>query len=130
MEAVAFGFLVPVFFVYTGVTFDLRSLLANPALFAGVAGVLVLLLVVRGLPSILAAPRGSSGRDRLAIAFFGATGQRAGDRPVPSHVPDQFGEDFFFQRVDEGVIIIEIPESGKPRFPASAVEKVRPIVAI
>ena len=33
VEAVAFGFLVPVFFIYTGVTFDLEALLAQPILF-------------------------------------------------------------------------------------------------
>ena len=30
VEAIAFGFLVPIFFVYTGVTFDLEALLASP----------------------------------------------------------------------------------------------------
>ena len=34
----------------------------------------VLLLVVRGLPSLLAAPPGASRRDRVATALFGATG--------------------------------------------------------
>ena len=34
----------------------------------------VLLLVVRGLPSMLAAPPDSNRRDRIATAFFGATG--------------------------------------------------------
>ncbi len=35
---------------------------------------LVALLLVRGLPSTLAAPEGSSRRDRLSIALLGATG--------------------------------------------------------
>ena len=74
VEAVAFGFLVPVFFVYTGVTFDLAALLAEPLLLLIVPVVLVLLFIVRGLPSTLAAPAGSSRRDRLSIAFLGATG--------------------------------------------------------
>ena len=34
----------------------------------------IVLLVVRGWPSILAAPPGASRRDRAATAFFGATG--------------------------------------------------------
>ena len=63
VEAVAFGFLVPVFFIYTGVTFDLAALLADPILFADRCPlVLVVLFVVRGLPSTLAAPTGSSRR--------------------------------------------------------------------
>ena len=74
VEAVAFGFLVPVFFIYTGVTFDLAALLSDPILFALVPLVLVALFLIRGLPSMLAAPVGSSRRDRLAVAFFGATG--------------------------------------------------------
>jgi Kef-type K+ transport system membrane component KefB len=74
VEAVAFGFLVPVFFVYTGITFDLAALLAEPQLLLVVPVVLALLFVVRGLPSTLAAPAGSSRRDRLSIAFLGATG--------------------------------------------------------
>ncbi|MET0829750.1 MAG: cation:proton antiporter, partial [Microbacterium sp.] len=74
IEAVAFGFLVPVFFIYTGVTFDLAALLAEPLLLAVVPLVLVLLFLVRGLPSMLAAPLGSNGRQRLSVAFLGATG--------------------------------------------------------
>ncbi|MBW9095599.1 cation:proton antiporter [Microbacterium jejuense] len=74
IEGVAFGFLVPIFFIYTGITFDLKSLLEQPLLFLLVPVVLVALLVVRGLPSMLAAPEGSSRRDRLSMALLGATG--------------------------------------------------------
>lgn len=74
VEAVAFGFLVPVFFVYTGVTFDLEALLSDPILLLALPVVLLVLLVVRGLPSMLAAPEGSSRRDRLSVVFLGATG--------------------------------------------------------
>jgi Kef-type K+ transport system membrane component KefB len=74
VEAVAFGFLVPIFFVYTGVTFDLASLLAQPVLFALLPVVVIVLVVVRGIPSAFAAPPGSGFRDRAAIALLGATG--------------------------------------------------------
>lgn len=74
VEGIAFGFLVPLFFLYTGVTFDLEALLADPVLFLFVPVVLVALLVVRGLPATLAAPPGSTGRDRAALALLGATG--------------------------------------------------------
>jgi len=74
VEAVAFGFLVPVFFIYTGVTFDLAALIAQPTLFLLVPVVLVVLFLVRGLPSTLAAPEGSNRRDRLSLALLGATG--------------------------------------------------------
>lgn len=74
IEGVAFGFLVPIFFIYTGVTFDLQALLDQPVLFLLVPVVLVVLLVVRGLPSTLAAPEGSTTRERLSFALMGATG--------------------------------------------------------
>ncbi|MEU1971616.1 cation:proton antiporter [Microbacterium sp. NPDC019599] len=74
VEAVAFGFLVPVFFIYTGITFDLQALLEDPVLLLSLPLLLVLLLVIRGLPSMLAAPADANRRDRIAVAFFGATG--------------------------------------------------------
>ncbi|MFK4835186.1 cation:proton antiporter [Microbacterium sp. ZW T2_14] len=73
IEGVAFGFLVPVFFIYTGVTFDLQALLEQPQLFLLLPVGLVALLIVRGLPSMLAAPVGSTRRERLSIALLGAT---------------------------------------------------------
>ncbi|HEY9365872.1 MAG TPA: cation:proton antiporter [Agromyces sp.] len=74
LEAVGFGFLVPVFFINTGVAFDLESLFADVRTTVLLPVFLVLLLVVRGLPSLLAAPKGSSRRDLVATALFGATG--------------------------------------------------------
>jgi Kef-type K+ transport system membrane component KefB len=74
LEAVAFGFLVPVFFIYTGVTFDLNSLLTEPNALLLLPVFLLLLLVVRGLPGLLAAPVGASRNDRAALALFSATG--------------------------------------------------------
>ncbi|MGA1836428.1 cation:proton antiporter [Herbiconiux sp. 11R-BC] len=74
LEAVAFGFLVPVFFIYTGVTFDLHSLLTEPNALLLLPVFLVLFLLVRGLPGLLAAPPGASRNDRTAIVLFSATG--------------------------------------------------------
>lgn len=74
VEAVAFGFLVPIFFVYTGVTFDLQALVADPILLVLVPAGALLLLLVRGLPAMLAAPAGATVRDRWSVAFMGATG--------------------------------------------------------
>lgn len=74
LEGVAFGFLVPVFFITTGITFDLAALFADLHVLALVPIFLVLFLVVRGLPSLLAAPASSTGADRRAIVLFGATG--------------------------------------------------------
>jgi Kef-type K+ transport system membrane component KefB len=74
IEGIAFGFLVPIFFIYTGITFDLEALLESPVLFAVVPLAVAALLVVRGAPSMLAAPPGSGLRDRIAVGLLGATG--------------------------------------------------------
>jgi Kef-type K+ transport system membrane component KefB len=73
LEGVAFGFLIPVFFVATGVTFDLAAFFREPLLALLVPVVAVVLLLVRGLPAALAAPPGSGPRDRAALALLGAT---------------------------------------------------------
>lgn len=74
VEGLGFGFLVPIFFIYTGLTFDLSSLIADWRTLALLPIFLLLLLIVRGLPSTLAAPAGSSARNRIATGLFGATG--------------------------------------------------------
>ena len=53
VEAIGFGFLVPIFFITTGVSFQLKELLANPTAIAEVPLFLAALLVVRGLPALL-----------------------------------------------------------------------------
>ncbi|BCW83109.1 sodium/hydrogen exchanger [Arthrobacter sp. NicSoilE8] len=74
VDAIAFGFLVPIFFIDTGIDFDLGALTADPMTLALVPVFLILLLVVRGLPSMLAAPRHSTFAGKRAVALFGATG--------------------------------------------------------
>ena len=53
LEGIGFGFLVPVFFISTGVAFQLRGLLAHPSTLAKVPLFLLALLVVRGAPAML-----------------------------------------------------------------------------
>lgn len=74
IEAIAFGFLVPIFFIYTGVTFDLQALLASPTALTLVPIFLIALLVLRGGTAQLSAPPGSTGRDRTALGLLAATG--------------------------------------------------------
>jgi Kef-type K+ transport system membrane component KefB len=74
IEALAFGFFVPVFFVYTGVTFDLDALLASPQALALLPLFFGLLLVIRGIPAQLSVPDGASRLDRAALALLAATG--------------------------------------------------------
>ena len=53
LEAIGYGFVIPVFFVTSGLRLDLHALLANPASFARVPLFLLALLLVRGLPALL-----------------------------------------------------------------------------
>ena len=55
------------------IDFDLGALTSSPFALAMVPLFLVLLLIIRGLPSLLAAPPGSSPRDKGALMLFGAT---------------------------------------------------------
>ena len=53
LEALAYGFFVPVFFIVSGVRFDLQSFLDSPVLWLLVPGFCVAFLIVRGLPTLL-----------------------------------------------------------------------------
>jgi Kef-type K+ transport system membrane component KefB len=53
LEAMGFGFFIPVFFVTSGVRFDLDALVANASNLAMVPIFLVALLIVRGAPALL-----------------------------------------------------------------------------
>ncbi|MEY9858463.1 Kef-type K+ transport system membrane component KefB [Catenulispora sp. GAS73] len=74
LEAVGFGFLIPVFFIETGIGYDLKALTSNWATLGLVPLFLGLFLVTRGVPSFLSAPDGVSARGRRAIALYAATG--------------------------------------------------------
>ncbi|MEU6976562.1 cation:proton antiporter [Streptomyces sp. NPDC046371] len=73
VEAVGFGFLVPVFFVVTGIEFDLDSLLAGGRTLLLLPLFLVLFLVVRGGPVALLAPRDLARPDRGALVLYSST---------------------------------------------------------
>ena len=74
IEAIGFGFLVPIFFINTGVTFDLDSLVSSPQSLLLLPLFVLALLLVRGVPSTLAAPPGSDLAGRGALLLFGGTG--------------------------------------------------------
>src|SRR5262249_21719204 len=67
-----FGFLIPIYFVVTGMNFDLDSLLTRTGL-ALAALFLSLLLVVRGASSLLWSRR-LDRRSTASLALFAATG--------------------------------------------------------
>src|SRR4051812_15306805 len=66
LEAIGFGFFVPVFFVATGLRFDLNALLDHPSNLVKVPIFLGALLLVRGLPAIVY--RSAIDRRHVAIA--------------------------------------------------------------
>ncbi|MGO4594049.1 cation:proton antiporter [Leifsonia sp. 2TAF2] len=75
LEAVAFGVLVPVFFINTGIGFDLKALVTDPRALILLPIFLVLLILVRGIPaSSFSVPPGSTFRDRASFTLFSATG--------------------------------------------------------
>lgn len=73
LESLGFGFLIPVFFIVSGMNFDAEALVQDPSLVLRSLGFLVLLLVVRGLPA-LAVYRGLlDTRHRGALMFLQST---------------------------------------------------------
>ncbi len=52
LEAIGYGFLIPVFFVSSGLQFDLRALFASPTSLLPLPIFVVALLAVRGLPAL------------------------------------------------------------------------------
>lgn len=74
IEGLGFGFLVPLFFIYTGVSFDLGGLVGDWRVLVMLPIFVLLLLIVRGVPSMLVAPPRSAAGTRIATGLFGATG--------------------------------------------------------
>jgi Kef-type K+ transport system membrane component KefB len=72
LEGIGFGFVIPIYFVVTGMNFDLDSLLSATGL-ALAALFLALLVVVRGASSVLWL-RGLGPRRTVGLALLGATG--------------------------------------------------------
>ncbi|MBJ7332609.1 MAG: cation:proton antiporter [Solirubrobacteraceae bacterium] len=73
LTAVGYGFLIPFFFVTSGLKFDLDSLLSDPVNLLKVLMFLGLFLVIRGAPAMLLYVKELDLRDRAALAFFSAT---------------------------------------------------------
>jgi Kef-type K+ transport system membrane component KefB len=72
LDAIGYGFLIPVFFVTSGLRLDLTGLLADPGALARVPLFLLALLVARGVPALLYA-RLFDRRSVIAAALLQAT---------------------------------------------------------
>jgi Kef-type K+ transport system membrane component KefB len=66
LEAIGFGVFIPVFFVASGIQFDLAALFSSPATILRVPLFLVALLLVRGVPALLYRPLVGSRRSVVA----------------------------------------------------------------
>lgn len=73
LEAVGFGFLVPIFFVMSGVRLDLQALLDRPLYFLLVPVALALFLLVRGGPILQVYRSTLAPNDVRALAIYSAT---------------------------------------------------------
>lgn len=72
LEAIGFGFLIPVFFVSSGARLDLQGLLDQPSALLRVPVFLAALLVMRGVPALLQV-RTLGRRSAVAVALLQAT---------------------------------------------------------
>jgi Kef-type K+ transport system membrane component KefB len=69
-DAVGYGIFIPVFFISSGMTLDLKAISQDPL---RLLIFFLLLLIVRGLPSLLVYRRDLTARQRLEMTFITAT---------------------------------------------------------
>ena len=69
-DAVGYGIFIPIFFISSGMTLDLKAISQDPLRLLTFLG---LLLVVRGLPSLLVYRRALPARQRVEMTFITAT---------------------------------------------------------
>jgi len=69
-DAVGYGIFIPIFFVSSGMTLDIKTIAQNPG---RLLVFFFLLLVVRGLPSLLVYRRALPARQRVEMTFITAT---------------------------------------------------------
>ena len=69
-DAVGYGIFIPIFFVSSGMTLDIKTIAQNPG---RLLVFFLLLLVVRGLPSLLVYRRALPARQRVEMTFITAT---------------------------------------------------------
>jgi Kef-type K+ transport system membrane component KefB len=72
LDAIGFGFLIPIFFVTSGIEFDVASLYARPEALLRVPVFLLLFLLIRGAPALLYT-RAVGRADLLPLALYSAT---------------------------------------------------------
>ena len=74
LEAIGFGFLIPIFFIESGITFDLHALIHQPRVLLLVPAFTALFLVTRGIPTWAFFRGVLSKAEAGALAVLSATG--------------------------------------------------------
>jgi Kef-type K+ transport system membrane component KefB len=74
LEAIGYGFLVPIFFIVSGMQFHLTALTSRPIELLRVPLFLVLFLIIRGTPAFLLYRRDLDKEELAPLALFSATG--------------------------------------------------------
>jgi len=72
-EGLGYGFLIPIFFIASGINFDLHALMQSRTNLILLPVFLILFFVVRGLPALWFYREQLPSFDRLALGFFGST---------------------------------------------------------
>ncbi|MDP4603903.1 MAG: cation:proton antiporter [Solirubrobacteraceae bacterium] len=73
LVGLGYGFLIPFFFIYSGMNFDLDSLIGSTEGLLKLPLFLVMFLLARGIPALLLYRGVLELRDRFALAFYSAT---------------------------------------------------------
>ncbi len=73
LVAVAYGFLVPFFFIVSGMKLEINTLAEDTGAQLKVPLFLAMMLVIRGLPALLLYRRALDAKDRIALGVFSAT---------------------------------------------------------
>ena len=73
LDAIGYGFLIPIFFIVAGMRFDVSALWASPLVPVQLIALLGLLVLVRGAP-VLLYKQDLASADKLPFALYSATG--------------------------------------------------------
>lgn len=100
LDALGYGFLIPIFFISTGMDFDLDALVESPSAIALVPGFAVLFLIARGVPAWFFYRGELESTDRRALALLSASA-------LPLLVAiTQIGTETGVMRADESVALV------------------------
>ena len=73
LEAIGFGFLIPIFFIVSGMRFDLQALQSDPTVIIRVPMFLFAFFLVRGVPALLLYRHHLPPKSRAALALMSST---------------------------------------------------------